>query len=193
MWCDNRCKEACEKFKAKHGEFKERTGLPVSTYFSLFKMLWLIGNVPEVGKAVAENGDIRFGTIDTWVLYNLTGEYVTDASNASRTYLCNLKGEWDEEIMALVGITAKMLPKIVDSFAEVGKIQTGVLSGVKICSILGDQQSSAYAHGLGPNEVKITYGTGCFLLASIGNAPVIHPSFITTIMHKQGEHIQYGF
>lgn len=59
-------------------------------------MLWLIENVPEVGKAVAENGDIRFGTIDTWVLYNLTGKYVTDASNASRTYLCNLKGEWDE-------------------------------------------------------------------------------------------------
>jgi glycerol kinase len=86
-----------------------------------------------------------------------------------------------------------MLPTIVSSFSEVAAIKSGVLSGVKICSILGDQQSSAYAHELQINEVKITYGTGCFLLANIGDKPTIHPSFITTIMYKHGDTIQYGY
>jgi glycerol kinase len=86
-----------------------------------------------------------------------------------------------------------MLPRIVDSFSAVAAISSGPLTGVSVCSILGDQQSSAYAHELQLNEAKITYGTGCFLLASIGSEPVIHPSFVTTIMYKHGKDIQYGF
>lgn len=86
-----------------------------------------------------------------------------------------------------------MLPQIVDSFAPVATIITGALEGIKICSILGDQQSSAYAHELQLNEAKITYGTGCFLLASLGNIPTIHPSFVTTIMFKHGSEVQYGY
>lgn len=110
VWCDTRSKDICDRFTEAHGnKYKERTGLPVSTYFTLFKIIWLAENVPEVQKAIQED-KIRFGTIDTWVVYNLTGKYVTDASNASRTFMCNLKGEWDPELVALAGIKPHMLP-----------------------------------------------------------------------------------
>lgn len=95
VWCDNRCADVCERFKQKHGEFKQKTGLPVSAYFTLFKIMWMMENVEAVRLAVQQKR-ARFGTIDSWVIFNLTGEYVTDASNASRTYLCNLNGQWDE-------------------------------------------------------------------------------------------------
>lgn len=95
--------------------------------------------------------------------------------------------------MKLAGLTPDMLPRIVDSFEAVGLITQGLLKGVEIRSILGDQQSSAYAHELKKDQAKITYGTGCFLLASIGHSPIIHNSFITTIMYKHKEVIEYGF
>jgi glycerol kinase len=96
VWCDTRCKDICSRFSQKYGDkLKQKTGLPVSTYFTLFKILWLKENVPAIQKAIDED-KIRFGTIDSWVVYNLTGKYVTDASNASRTFLCNLRGEWDD-------------------------------------------------------------------------------------------------
>lgn len=95
VWCDNRTTGIAERWSEKHGDMKSRVGLVASSYFSLFKILWLIENVPEV-KEKLEQKKVRFGTIDTWVVYNLTGRYVTDASNASRTFLYNLKGYWDE-------------------------------------------------------------------------------------------------
>ena len=99
--------------------------------------------------------------------------------------MCDLKtGQWDAELVGLAGLKMHMLPQIVDSFSSVGVIQKDVLKGVEIRSILGDQQSSAYAHELQINQAKITYGTGCFLLANIGDEPVIYNSFITTIMYK---------
>lgn len=104
VWCDSRTVTIAEEFGKKHGDLKEKVGLVASSYFSLFKILWLIENVPEV-KARLDENKVRFGTIDTWVIYNLTGKYVTDASNASRTFLYNLKGHWDEDIMASVGLT----------------------------------------------------------------------------------------
>lgn len=192
VWCDTRTKKICEQFKVKHGEFKHKTGLPVSTYFTLFKILWLIENVPQVAKAIQED-DIMFGTIDSWVVYNLTGQFVTDASNASRTYLCNLQGEWDDQLIQLAGIKRSQLPTIVDSFSSIATVNKGKLKGVGISCILGDQQSSAFAHELRQNEVKITYGTGCFLLANIGKTPVIHQSFITTILYRFKGVIQYAF
>ena len=110
VWCDTRCKEVCDEFIKKYGQqYKQKTGLPVSTYFTLFKILWLRKNVPEVEKAIKDD-KIRFGTIDSWVIYNLTGQYVTDASNASRTYLCNLKGQWDEELFKIADLKRNMLP-----------------------------------------------------------------------------------
>lgn len=139
-------------------------------------------------------GQLRFRTIDTWVIFNLTGEYITDASNASRTYLCDLKtGDWDEELLQVVGLTRTMLPRIVDSFAPVATITEGPLLGRQVCCILGDQQSSAYAHELQLNEAKITYGTGCFLLANIGDAPLIHPSFVTTVLHSHTGQLRYAY
>ncbi len=101
----------------------------------------------------------------------MTGKYVTDASNASRTYLCNLNGTWDESLLKLFKLKIELLPKIVGSFEKVGEIQTGPLKGIPICSVLGDQQSSAFAHGIKKDQMKITYGTGCFLLSNIGNQP----------------------
>jgi glycerol kinase len=146
VWCDTRCKDVCDRFTKDHGNhFKERTGLPVSTYFTLFKILWLKENVPEIQKAIDEDR-IMFGTVDTWIIYNLTGKYVTDASNASRTYLYNLKGYWDLDLLKIAGLQPHMLPKVLDSFDTVGTITSGSLKGIAIRSIMGDQQSSAYAH-----------------------------------------------
>lgn len=145
MWCDTRCKDICDEFEAAHGNrFKAITGLPVSSYFSLFKILWLKKNVAEVKRAIEEDR-IKFGTIDSWLVYNLTGKYVTDASNASRTFLSNLQGQWDSELLNIAGLKQHMLPRIVDSFEEVGTVKEGPLQGIPICSMLGDQQSSAYA------------------------------------------------
>lgn len=107
--------------------------------------------------------------------------------------MCNLKGEWDEELVALAGIKQHMLPRIVDSFSLVATVSKGPLTGVEIRSILGDQQSSSYAHELKKNQMKITYGTGCFMLMNIGKEPIIHPSFITTILFKHKGHIEYAF
>lgn len=106
--------------------------------------------------------------MDSWLAYNLTGKYVTDGSNASRTYLCNLKGEWDDSLMKLTHIEPQYLPKIVDSFAFIDHVKEGSFKGVSLCAILGDQQSSAFAHDLKKNEMKITYGTGCFVMSNIG-------------------------
>ena len=93
VWCDSRCREICDDFKTKFGESKALTGLPVSTYFSLFKILWIRKHMPEVARAI-DSGQAMVGTMDSWVVYNLTGEFVTDASNASRTYLASLSGGW---------------------------------------------------------------------------------------------------
>lgn len=194
VWCDNRTVSIADKWAADHKDMKERVGLIASSYFSLFKILWLIENVPEV-KTKLQEKTVRFGTIDSWVVFNLTGRYVTDASNASRTFLYNLKGHWDLEIVKLAGLTLECLPEVIGSFEKVGAIISGPLKVVKdlnICSILGDQQSSAYALNLLPNEIKCSYGTGCFMMMDIGDKPHIFKDFITTIMYKDGDHIEYG-
>lgn len=193
VWCDARTADIADAFAKKHGDMKERVGLVPSSYFSLFKILWLVENVPIVKQKLNEN-KVRFGNIDTWVVYHITGKYVTDASNASRTFLYNLKGHWDEELFAMAGLPLECMPKVVGSFENVGIINTGSLNGLNIpvCSILGDQQSSAYAHNLQNSETKCTYGTGCFLMMSIGNKPTIFKDFITTIMFRQGDDVQYG-
>jgi glycerol kinase len=110
VWCDARTKDVCEKFKQKHGSFVEKTGLPVSTYFTIFKIIWLMENVEGLKQKVDE-GKVRFGTIDTWVTLKLTGKYVTDASNASRTHLMDITtGQWDKQLLEIAGITEKCLP-----------------------------------------------------------------------------------
>lgn len=98
VWCDNRTVEIADRWSSQHGDMKEKVGLVASSYFSLFKILWLIQNVSEVREKLKEK-QVRFGNIDTWVVYNLTGKYVTDASNASRTFLYNIQGFWDQKII----------------------------------------------------------------------------------------------
>ena len=116
VWCDTRTEEVCKNFSLKHGHFSEKTGLPVSTYFSLFKILWMLDNVDGLREKV-ERGKVRFGTIDSWVAYKLTGRYVTDASNASRTHLCDINtGKWDSELMSMASLSERSLPQIVGSF-----------------------------------------------------------------------------
>lgn len=115
VWCDTRTVDIAEDFAKKHGDMKERVGLVASSYFSLFKILWLIHNVPIV-KQKLESGKVRFGNIDTLVVYQLTGQYVTDASNASRTFLYNLQGHWDEHLFKLAGLPMECMPKVVGSF-----------------------------------------------------------------------------
>lgn len=109
VWCDARTADIAEAFQQKHGDMKERVGLVASSYFSLFKILWLVYNVPIVKQRLAEK-KVRFGNIDTLVVYQLTGKYVTDASNASRTFLYNLKGHWDEDLFMKAGLPLECMP-----------------------------------------------------------------------------------
>jgi glycerol kinase len=193
VWCDARTKDVCERFKLKHGSFAERTGLPVSTYFTAFKIIWLMENVEGLRDKV-KAGKVRFGTIDTWVALKLTGKYVTDASNASRTHLMDITtGQWDKQLLDIVGISENCLPQIVDSFQQVGNVLEGPLKGVPLMCILGDQQSSAYAHTLTQTSMKITYGTGCFMLNNIGKHPTFGQSFVTTILSQSNGEREYGF
>lgn len=160
----------------------------------MFKIIWLLDNVEGLREKV-KAGKARFGTIDSWVAYKLTGEYVTDCSNASRTYLCDITtGNWDPELLTAATLREHHLPRIVKSFEKIGSIQSGALKGVPISCILGDQQASAYAHNLGADEMKITYGTGCFLLGKMGNKPTFDPSFVTTILNKNNlDQLSYGY
>lgn len=120
VWCDARTKHVCEKFKDKYGNFTNKTGLPVSTYFTMFKIIWILETVPGLAER-AQAGTVRFGTIDSWVAYKLTGQFVTDASNASRTHLYNIvSNEWDQELLSIAQIHLSCLPKVVGSFEQVG-------------------------------------------------------------------------
>lgn len=159
--------------KGNADAFKPLTGLPISTYFSAFKIQWLLNNVEEI-KAADEKGDVFFGTINTWVLYNLTGgkEFKTEPSNACRTFLMNLKKiDYEEELLKKFGIKRESLPKICPSFSEFGTVEDFEgLKQLKVVSILGDQQASALGQGLTkPGKLKNTYGTGSFLLCNTGS------------------------
>lgn len=174
--------------------FREECGLPVNTYFSMVKMMWLIENSEEV-RAAQEKGNLRFGTVDTWIIYRLTkGEsYVTDSSNASRTMLMNLHTlEWSEKMLQESGIKRENLPEIKKaSAADFGTISDlDFLQGVKIGGVLGDQQASCLGHTLQKGEVKNTYGTGCFILMNVGDKVVQSThGLLSTVCYsvKEGE------
>src|ERR1700723_3637380 len=195
VWQDTRVDEAVAEFSKYGGQdrFRETTGLPLATYFSGLKIRWLLKNIPGVGRA-AESGDLLFGNVDTFLVWQLTGGvrgriHVTDVSNASRTQLMDLKTlTWDPEMLKLYGIPEKMLPKIASSSEVYGNAQLDSIKAVSIAGILGDQQAAlvgqtCFARG----EAKNTYGTGCFLLLNTGERPV--PSthgLLTTVAYKFG-------
>lgn len=167
----NRTKEAIRK----------KTGLIADAYFSASKMKWILDNIPEA-KTLAKQGLLRIGTIDAYLAYKLTGNFVTDTTNASRTMLFNINTlSWDDELLKYFGIPKSILPSVVSSNSTVGKIN--ILGNVELCSLIGDQQSSLLGQGcIKTGMAKNTYGTGAFILMNIGETPsVTCKNLLTTV------------
>lgn len=195
VWQDTRTDKICNELAADGGQdrFRPKTGLPLATYFSGPKIKWILDNIPGV-REKAEKGEVIFGNIDTWVIWNLTGGpkggvHVTDVSNASRTMLMNLETlDWDDEILGILGIPRAMLPAIRPS-SEVYGYAKGLLEGIPVAGDLGDQQAALFGQACySPGEAKNTYGTGCFMLLNTGTRPVPSKSgLLTTLAYKIGD------
>ena len=190
VWMDTRTEALVTAFAAEGGQdrFRSTTGLPLATYFSGLKLRWLLDNVPGA-RARAETGELLFGTIDSWLTWNLTGQHVTDVTNASRTQLMDLATlDWDSDLLAAFDVPRACLPEIRSS-SEVYGTCTGTLASVPLAGILGDQQAALFGQAcLSPGEAKNTYGTGCFMLMNTGEQPF--PStqgLLTTLGYKLGE------
>ncbi len=195
VWQDTRTDTICNELAKNGGQdrFRAKVGLPLATYFSGPKIKWVLDNVPGV-RAKAEKGEVLFGNIDTWVIWNLTGGsnggvHVTDVSNASRTMLMNLETlDWDDEILKIMGVPKAMLPTIKSSSAVYGKA-VGSLNGIPVAGDLGDQQAALFGQTcFSPGEAKNTYGTGCFMLLNTGTKPVQSKNgLLTTLGYKIGD------
>jgi len=190
VWQDTRTGEQLRRFDAAFGEkgFRERTGLPLAPYFAGSKLAWLLDNVDGL-RARAAAGEVLFGTIDSWLIYKLTGAHLTDVTNASRTLLMNLQTlDWDPEILAAVDIPAAMLPEIRSSAEVYGTVATGPLAGVPVAAALGDQQAALFGQTcFAPGEAKCTYGTGSFLLLNTGAEPIeSRHGLLTTVGYRIG-------
>ena len=195
VWQDTRTDRICDELARDGGQdrFRKQVGLPLATYFSGPKVKWIIDNVPGVRER-AQSGDIVFGNIDSWVVWNLTGGpdggvHVTDPTNASRTMLMDLKTlDWDDGILDTMGIPRAMLPEIKSSSMEYAKAK-GVLDGIPVAGILGDQQAAVFGQTcFSPGEAKNTYGTGNFLLLNTGTEAVQSENgLLTTVGYKIGD------
>jgi glycerol kinase len=195
VWQDTRVAEDVTRLARSGGQdrFRAQTGLPLSTYFSSLKLRWILQNVPGAREQAAA-GELLFGNIDTFLVWNLTGGpkpgvHVTDVTNASRTQLLNLKTlDWDAELLASFEIPRAMLPEVRSSSEVYGTATLPAISGVPVAGILGDQQAALVGQAcFHPGEVKNTYGTGCFLLMNTGERLV--PSnfgLLTTVAYKFG-------
>ncbi len=190
VWQDRRTETLCETLKAQGHEalVRAKTGLRLDPYFSATKLHWLLDHVPGA-RAQAESGELAFGTVDTWLIWQLTGgqRHVTDISNASRTLMLNIHtGQWDSELLALFNIPQSLLPEVLPSVADFGAVTPGLLGAgdhaVVIGGVAGDQQSALLGQTcLQPGDVKNTYGTGCFMLMHTGHTPLSsHNGLITT-------------
>ncbi|MGA8607196.1 MAG: glycerol kinase GlpK [Candidatus Sulfotelmatobacter sp.] len=199
VWQDRRTAAFCEQLKAQGHEnlIQQRTGLLIDAYFSGSKISWILEHVPGARKLAAA-GRLAFGTVDTWLLWKLTGGriHVTDASNASRTMLFNLhSGTWDGELLDLFGIPDSVLPSVRPSsevYAEVSSVPG--LNGIRIAGIAGDQQAALFGQRCTtPGLTKNTYGTGCFLLQSTGNRAVASTNrLLTTVAWQIGDSTNYA-
>ena len=197
VWQDRRTSEFCDSLKAKGwtDRIREKTGLLVDAYFSGTKIRWILENVPGARER-AEKGELRFGTVDCWLVWNLTGGrvHVTDVSNASRTMLFNIHTlKWDSELLELLGIPASMMPEVRSSSEIYGT--TALLGGeIPVAGMAGDQQAALFGQMCTePGTVKNTYGTGCFLLMNTGTAPITsRNNLLTTIAWKIGDTVNYA-
>jgi glycerol kinase len=196
VWQDTRVEDAVAEFSRNGGQdrFREKTGLPLATYFSGLKIRWLLKNVQGAREA-AQAGDLLFGNVDSFLVWKLTGGpgtgiHVTDVTNASRTQLFNLRTlTWDEEMLKVYGIPEKMLPKIASSSEVYGQAQLDSIKDVSIAGILGDQQAALVGQTcFKAGEAKNTYGTGCFMLENTGTE-LVHSKFglLTTVAYKLGD------
>jgi glycerol kinase len=194
VWQDTRVEPLVAGYAAGADGIRALTGLPLASYFSALKLQWLLDNVPGA-RAAAEGGELLFGTMDSWLVWNLTGGvdgglHVTDVTNASRTQLMNLATlEWDESLLEAFRIPPALLPRIVSSSStEIGETKVASFSGVPITGILGDQQAALVGQCcFAPGEAKNTYGTGCFLLMNTGSRPVpSRAGLITTVAYRFG-------
>jgi glycerol kinase len=195
VWMDTRTQGAVDRLAGQGlGEFvRARTGLPLATYFSALKLAWLFDEIPGA-RASAEQGKALFGTIDSWIIWNLTGgpgggRHIIDATNASRTQLMNLQTlSWDEELLRIFNIPAACLPEIRSSSEVYGEC-VGALAGVPLAGALGDQHAALLGQAcVNAGDAKNTYGTGCFLLMNVGKTPrVSTKGLLTTLAYQLGD------
>lgn len=194
VWQDTRTSEICSTLAENNGEefFRERTGLPLATYFSGPKIKWLLDHCPEAMEDL-DRGNVLFGNMDSWLIWNLTGGvqggvHVTDVTNASRTLMMNIKTlEWDQDLLARLGLPLSILPKIC-SCSEVYGYARNYLPNVPIAGDLGDQQAALFGQTcFEPGEAKNTYGTGCFMLLNTGETAISSKNgLLTTVGYKIG-------
>ncbi|KAG4400299.1 hypothetical protein GLYMA_07G028600v4 [Glycine max] len=197
VWMDARTSSICRRLEKElsggRNHFVESCGLPISTYFSALKLLWLMENVDAVKEAIKKK-DALFGTIDTWLIWNLTGGvngglHVTDVSNASRTMLMNLKTlDWDASTLKTLNIPAEILPNIVSNAEIIGEVGSGwPIAGVPIAGCLGDQHAAMLGQSCRKGEAKSTYGTGAFILLNTGEGIIQSKhGLLSTIAFKLG-------
>jgi glycerol kinase len=198
VWQDRRTAGYCDKLKAEGYEemILEKTGLVIDAYFSATKVWWILDNV-KGARQLAEKGKLAFGTIDSWLIWNLTGGelHITDVSNASRTMLFNIKNlRWDGELLKLMNIPESILPEVKSSSEIFGETSGHFSSPIRIAGIAGDQQAALFGQMCTePGMVKNTYGTGCFMMMNIGKTPIRSKNkLLTTIAWKIGNETFYA-
>lgn len=198
VWQCRRTQVDCEQLRREGWEkkVKEKTGLVIDSYFSATKLKWILDHLPGVRKR-AEKGELLFGTIDTWIIWNMTGgrSHVTDASNASRTMLFNIRDlDWDEDLLSKFQIPARMLPRVSESSEPIGLFSCKNLrTEIPIAGVIGDQQGAMFAQGCyDAGIVKNTYGTGLFLQVNTGKSLTYSKNLLTTIAWKIGGKVDYA-
>ncbi|HDR88481.1 MAG TPA: glycerol kinase [Bacteroidetes bacterium] len=200
VWQDKRTSAFMNQFRRNEIErsFREKTGLVADTYFSASKVYWILDHNPQL-REKARAGKLLFGTVDSWLIWKLTGRKVhaTDLTNASRTLLFNINTlEWDDDMMELFGVPGVMMPEVKPSAGEYGRVSADFpfLQGIPVTGVAGDQQAALLGQGcLDPGMVKNTYGTGCFLLMNTGTRPVFSRSgLLTTIAWGIGNQVYYA-
>ncbi|KQQ47748.1 glycerol kinase [Duganella sp. Leaf126] len=196
VWQDRRTADTCDALRAagKARAIKDATGLELDAYFSATKLAWLLDHVPGA-RARAQRGELAFGTIDSWLAFQLTGRHVTDIGNAARTMLFNIHLlRWDSDMLALFDIPDTVLPQVLSSSEEIGVTRPELFGvAIPVAGIAGDQQAATFGQAcLQPGMVKNTYGTGCFMLMHLGRQPVAsHNRLLTTVGWRLGGDTDY--
>jgi glycerol kinase len=200
VWQDRRTSGACQRLRNEGAEqtVRQKTGLLIDPYFSGTKVAWILENV-NGARERAEAGKLAFGTVDSWLIWNLTSgkKHVTDYTNASRTMLFNIvKGEWDRDLLKMLKIPESMMPEVAWSSEKIGQVTTTLgLGEVNIAGVAGDQQAALFGQlCLDPGDAKNTYGTGCFLLQNIGTNFVLSKQrLVTTLICSLNNRLEYAF